>query len=276
MRRWPSGASAPATPETVRPTPVHPSAADIEAIERATLTAVAPERLLALGAWLLPLDSGTVGRAHSAVPLHHGAHDTGLIDHIAQRYRDAGLRPVFRLPQVPAFGTWWPLLLARGWRCEQPTLTQTGALSGLLPLAKHSEGVTLAARPDADWMAMYLGEGLDPVDGASRSKALARAEDTLFASLREDGRTLACGAACFAHGWLSLHGLRTTASQRGRGLAGRMIRAMALEAQRRGITRAFLQVDARNDPALALYRRAGMRTAWTYAYWRPGSESTPA
>ena len=115
---------------------------------------------------------------------------------------------------------------------------------------------------------MFLGEGLDPVDGASRSRALSRAEGTLYASLREGGQTLACGAACFADGWLSMHGLRTASSQRGRGLAGRLIRAMALDAQRRGIARAFLQVDCANAPALALYRRAGMLTAWTYAYWR--------
>jgi N-acetylglutamate synthase len=27
-------------------------------------------------------------------------------------------------------------------------------------------------------------------------------------------------------------------------------------------------VDASNVPALALYRRMGFTTAWTYAYWR--------
>lgn len=244
------------------------SAADIESIERATLTAVAPARVDALDGWLLPLDTGTVGRAHSAVPLHHGTHDPALIEVMAQRYRDAGLRPVFRLPDLPAFQAWWPQLAARGFRREQPTLTQTGALDGLLALAADADGVSLDERPDAAWMAMFLGEGLDPVDGASRSHALSRAEGTLFASLREHGQTLACGAACFAQGWLSMHGLRTAASQRGRGLAGKMIRAMALEAQRRGIDRAFLQVDGGNAPALALYRRAGMATAWSYAYWR--------
>lgn len=241
---------------------------DIETIERATLTAVAPERMEAMNGWLLPLDTGTVGRAHSAVPLHHGAHDPALIDAIAQAYRDAGLRPVFRLPDVPAFEAWWPALTARGFARHQPTQTQIGDLQGLLALADDAGGVSLDIRPDAAWMAMFLGEGLDPVDGASRSKALSRAEGTLFASLREGGQTLACGAASYAQGWLSMHGLRTAANQRGRGLAGRMIRAMALEAQRRGITRAFLQVDAANAPAQALYRRAGMRTAWTYAYWR--------
>jgi N-acetylglutamate synthase len=244
------------------------SATDVETIERATLSAVAPERIDGLDGWMLPMDTGTVGRAHSAVPLHHGVHDPALVDHIAQCYRDAGFRPVFRLPDLPSFEPWWPLLTARGFRREQPTLTQTGTLDGLLELAETCDGVSLDPGPDAAWMAMFLGEGLDPVDGASRSKALSRAQGTLFASLRENGQTLACGAACYAQGWLSMHGLRTAASQRGRGLAGRMIRAMALEAQRRGIQRAFLQVDGSNAPALSLYRRAGMGTAWAYAYWR--------
>jgi len=248
------------------------SAADIAAIERATLTAVAPQRVQVLGDWLLPMDRGTVGRAHSAVPLHHGAHDPALIDPIAQRYRDAGAAPVLRLPQLPSFQAWWPALAARGFQCTQPTLTQTGAVANLLRLASTAEGVTLAPRPDAHWTAVFLGEGMDPIDGASRSGALSRAQGTLFASLREGGQTVACGAACYAQGWLSMHGLRTVASQRGRGLAGRLIRAMALEAQSRGIERAFLQVDAQNAPALALYQRGGMQTAWTYAYWRhPGA-----
>lgn len=246
------------------------AAADVEAIERATLAAVAPERLVERDGWLLPMDPGTVGRAHSAVPLHHGIHDPSLISQIAASYRDAGFRPVFRLPDLPTFTAWWPLLAGQGFQRQQPTLTQTGTLAGLLALAGDADGVRLDARPDDAWMAMFLGEGLDPVDGASRSRALARAEGTLFASLRAGGRTLACGAACFAQGWLSLHGLRTEARHRGQGLAGRLIRAMALEAQRRGIQRAFLQVDAANVPALALYQRAGMRTAWAYAYWRQG------
>lgn len=245
-------------------------AADIEAIERATLAAVAPERVEAIDGWLLPLDPGTVGRAHSAVPLHHGEHDPSLVAIIAQRYRAASLRPAFRLPDTPSFEIWKPVLAAEGFGREQPTLTQTGSVEGLCLLAEHADDVTLDERPDAAWMAMFLGDGLDPVDGAYRSRALARAQGTLFASLRQGGVTLACGAASYAQGWLSMHGLRTAVSHRGQGLAGRLIRAMAQEAQRRGIRRAFLQVDGANAPALALYRRAGMTTAWSYAYWRSG------
>jgi ribosomal protein S18 acetylase RimI-like enzyme len=125
--------------------------------------------------------------------------------------------------------------------------------------------------PDDQWMAMFLGPGLDPVDGASRSRALSRAAHTRFASVRDaQGRTLACGAAGFGHGWLSVHGMRTAVELRQQGLAGRVLLTMAREAARRGVKRVFLQVDAGNEAALALYRRAGMATAWPYAYWRAG------
>jgi len=245
------------------------SSADVEAIERATLSAVSPDRVEGLDGWLLPMDAGPIARAHSAVPLHHGVHDPVLIDVIARAYQRAGLRAVFRLPEVPGFASWWPCLGDRGYRREQPTLTQIGTLDGLLALAAHSEGVALESQPDHAWLAMYLGDGLKAADGAARARALARAQGSVYASLRHGGQTLACCAAGFAHDWLSVHGLRTDARRRRQGLAARLLRGVAQEAQRRGTSRVFLQVDAGNAPALALYHKAGMVTAWRYAYWRP-------
>ena len=72
----------------------------------------------------------------------------------------------------------------------------------------------------------------------------------------------------FSHGWASIHGMRTALSHRGQGLAGSILGALAHEAQVRQIDPVFLQVDAANMSALALYRRAGFTTAWTYEYWR--------
>lgn len=246
-------------------------AADIESIERATLQAVAPEVVEELPGWLLPMDHGTVGRARSAVPLHHQAHDTELLTTILARYGALAFEPRLRLPDLPAFLPWHEALAQRGWRRDQPTLTMTGDIQRLLN--PHAGApAELDHTPDAAWMAMFLGEGLDPVDGASRSRSLSRASGTLFASVREHGQTVACGAGSFSHGWLGVHGMRTAAARRGQGLAGRVLNGMATEAGRRGLTRVFLQVDAGNLPALALYRRAGFTVAWPYAYWRPSAD----
>ena len=62
--------------------------------------------------------------------------------------------------------------------------------------------------------------------------------------------------------------MRTDQAFRGRGLAGRVLAGIAAVAEQRGIARAFLQVEDVNTPALALYRRAGFETVWSYDYWR--------
>ena len=64
---------------------------DIEAIERATLAAVTPEALEEIAGWLLPFDSGTVGRARSAVPLAHTTPDPPSLHEIEARYAARGL-----------------------------------------------------------------------------------------------------------------------------------------------------------------------------------------
>jgi N-acetylglutamate synthase len=247
--------------------------ADIESLERATLQAVAPEQVHELPGWLLPMDSGTVGRAHSAVPLSHGPCDPVQVDQVLGVYRAHAFRPILRLPELSSFDAARSHLRALGFASDPPTLTQIGDVDHLLASLADvgGEGVDLAARPDADWMAMFLGEGFDPVDGASRAGSLARATGTRYASVREGGQTLACGAASFGEGWLGVHGLRTATSQRGRGLAARLLWAVASEARRRGIERVYLQVHASSASALALYRRVGFETAWTYTYWRPGA-----
>lgn len=242
-------------------------AADIETLERATLQAVAPEAIEIYPGWLLPMDGGTVGRAHSAVPLSHVQPEPEALNALVRRYEARGFAPVFRLPDIAPFQAMHRALQRQGFTRHQPTLTQTARVHDLLAMPAGWPG-ELAAAPDTAWLAMYLGEGLDPVDGASRSRSLSRAAGTLFASWRENGQTMACGAASFSHGWLGVHGMRTAAAQRGRGLAGRLLRTMAEEAERRGIERVFLQVDAGNAPALSLYRRLGFTTAWPYAYWR--------
>jgi ribosomal protein S18 acetylase RimI-like enzyme len=135
-------------------------------------------------------------------------------------------------------------------------------------------GIDLAPWPDEGWAAVLLGEGFDPVDGASRLAILRRASESVFASVRVQGRVAAVGSACFSHGWCGIHGMRTAPAYRGRGLASSILAALAAEAQRRGIARAFLQVEEGN-PAQALYARAGFATAWVYAYWQRHASAAP-
>ncbi len=245
--------------------PMAPS--EIEAIERATLAAVAPEALEEIPGWLLPYDSGTVGRAKSAVPTAHTAPDALLLREIEARYAARGLPAVLRIPSAAQFDELRDLLAHSGYAAERPTEVHTAAAS---VLAQHWDGAAaeVAGAPDAGWASVFLGEGFDPADGASRVRSLGRASGSLFCSVREDGRTVAAGAAAFGHGWASVHGMRTAQAARGRGHAARVLATLAAAARSRGYERVFLQVQADNAPALSLYRRAGFEHGWTYTYWR--------
>ncbi len=242
---------------------------DVEAIERATVAAVSPERLEALEGWLLPIDSGTVGRAKSAVPLRHAAvaAGDGLVARIEARYEAHGLPAVFRLATAACFDGLRAELLLRGYRADKPTLVQTGSVHRMRQVSSEKPADTVGS-PDTAWAALFLGEGFDPVDGASRVNILGRARDSVYASAREGGQTLAVGAAAFGHGWASVHGMRTATACRGRGLAGRVLAGLAEASMSRGMARVFLQVEAGNTAAQALYRRAGFEAAWAYEYWR--------
>lgn len=239
---------------------------EIESIERATLAAVPPSALRELRGWLLGLDKGTVGRCHSAVPLVHAEPASGLREEVEACYAQHGLPAVWRLPQHGAFATFSRGLEDLGYRAAKPTLVQVGSVDEMAGLAEASE-VCIAERPDARWGDVFLGEGFDPVDGASRLAILARSTSTLFASVEVDGRLVAVGSACLSHAWCGIHGMRTLPQARGRGFARAILGALARQARARGFTRAFLQVDEANAPARALYRRAGFADAWGYAYW---------
>jgi ribosomal protein S18 acetylase RimI-like enzyme len=245
--------------------------AQIEAIERATVHAVSPDAQAEIPGWVLPFDVGTVGRAKSAVPLNHSAPAPSVLQEIESAYAQRSLPVMLRIPRGPAFGAFHSMLAAQGYREETVTEVQTAAASRVRATFDGG-GVEVLDAPTQDWASVFLGEGFDPVDGASRVKKLGQAAGSLFAVVRDAGRPVAAGAAAFSHGWASVHGMRTAQDSRGQGLASRVLATLAGAAIARGYDKLFLQVAAENVGAKSLYRRAGFAPAWVYSYWRkPGA-----
>lgn len=238
---------------------------EVEAIERATLAAVPPQAQQDCQGWLVALDEGTVGRAHSAAPLRHGPLPVTSIAAVEALYAAAGLPAVFRLPDVAVFDELRAALRDRGYAGARPTEVQVARLQDV---PEGGGEVEIAAAADAGWQQLFLGEGFDPVDGASRLGLLRRSRETVFASVRRGGATVAVGAACFSHGWCGVHGMRTAPASRRQGLAQQVLRALCGAARSRGLTQAFLQVQQDNAAARAAYGRQGFGVAWTYSYWK--------
>lgn len=233
----------------------------MECIERASVAAVSPAAVEELRDWLLAFDDGAVNRAKSAVPLRHAALDPGVLSEIIARYAARGQPPQFRLADLPPLAAVQRALAARGFAPRQPTVVQLVAAEALARPGCH---VALAGQADADWLRVFSSDGAP----ASRAAMLARAPDTVYASARQAGETLAVGALTFGYGLASVQGMRTLREQRGRGLAGAVLGALAQAALQRGVSTLFLQVEADNQAALRCYARAGFEARWEYRYWR--------
>lgn len=239
---------------------------DVAGIERATVAAVAPREVEDLPGWLAAYDTVTVNRARSAVPLTHESPNAVVVPVIHDRYRERSMRPNFRIAQLPSMAAVERELGRLALTSQQPTQVMVARAQDVAQAATGD--VQIAIAPDEAWAKVFLGEGFDPADGASRVATLTRAKGSLFAGIREGDEVIAGGVLAMSHGWASIHGMRTALAQRGRGLATQVLGALAREALKRNHSRIVLQVEVANDVATRVYRRCGFERAWTYAYWR--------
>lgn len=237
---------------------------EIAALERDTVDAVAPPEVIEIGGWRVPFDNGTIGRAKSAVPLRHDLGPEAL-DAIEDAYRDRGLRPAFRMADVPSLGAVTADLARRGYAPEQPTIFKTGSAAAMVRL---SDGpAMLLSEPSQAWAAVFLGDGFDATDGAHRVAALTRSPDAVYGAAGEGADIQAVGVMSFGATWAGIHGMRTAPAHRGKGLASRILATLGAAAQARGVERVLLQVEEPN-PARRIYRAAGFTKIWRYHYWR--------
>ena len=241
--------------------------AETESIERATLAAVAPSAVEEMDGWLLAFDAGVVGRARSAVPVRHNDSPRASVAQVERRYASRNLAPLFRIAEAQGLHPIRDELTRRGYRHSKPTLVQIAdARAAAAAFGRPPAQVDSIA--DEQWASVFLGEGFEPAEGASRVQTLTRGQGSLFASVRdEEGKALAAGVLSLAHGWASVHGMRTAQSQRGRGMATRIVATLARIALDRGFERMVLQVQIDNAPAQRVYARCGFATAWSYGYW---------
>lgn len=244
-----------------------PRAADVVALEMAANEAWPAPVQGRLGSWVLRAAENWTGRANSALAV--GDPDRTLeaaIEAVTRWYAEHGQQALVNAP-MPLAAPVNTALDERGWTSRPLTLVQTAPLTTLLTGAQDDglPPVTLAEAPSDDWFAMVAEhKGTLP---AAAVRVLTGVPGTVFAEVRDDGGDLVAVARGTVTGpdrWHGISLLQTAPEVRRRGLAGHVVRAMARWAGQRGATRAYLQVEERNTPAVALYGRLGFTTHHTY------------
>jgi N-acetylglutamate synthase len=237
--------------------------------QRAAGTWRAP-RFERLGDWLLRAADGFTGRANSAL----AAGDPGrpLTDAVgAVRGWYARLRQPAMIavpfPMTGPAGELDGLLDALGWsRRDGPAIVMTarpGAIAGLTPGSVVAPVLVMDA-PDEAWLEMYhyRGQQLPPV----ARRLLMSAPWQAFASVREDGQTIAIGRVAADAGWAGITAIETDLRHRRRGLATAVTAALATLAVEHGATGLYLQVEDGNAAARDLYEGMGFAGHHRYHY----------
>ncbi len=239
------------------------------AVEAATWRPVTVEDV---DGWPVGLSGGFTRRANSALPLVAPVDLGATLDRVEARYAAAGQPAVVRVCAAAPDGL-ADALAARGYTERVVTavlVRDLGTAPPTRPDLPDDLRLAVADAPDPAWLATWLG--VKATQGAvdvATARAVVTGSPALYLTVTSaaDGAPLAVIRAALEGPWAGLSCLVVVPEARRRGLGRLLTRAAVHAAAGRGARRAFLQVEATNTGAAALYDAEGFGLAERYAYW---------
>ncbi|MBX9745688.1 MAG: GNAT family N-acetyltransferase, partial [Hyphomonadaceae bacterium] len=201
-------------------------------------------------------------------PLEWRGDDIGeAIDDVEHWYEMRGLPPRFKLTDGAFAPASLPSRLERrGYEPVMPTLVMTRDLRAAA--GAHEDVAISSVMPDLFDQALRRST-TNPDDLAERRSIARRLPSPAAFAVREHGgRPLAVGASAIADALAGIFLMRTVPDARRQGHGLHILRALLYWAKDNGAAHAFLQVDADNAPAIALYEREGFTRLTMYHFWR--------
>jgi GNAT superfamily N-acetyltransferase len=248
---------------------------DLKRIEEAGLNALQTQRQLFYDGWLLRISPGQAKRARS-VNAHFGSTLplAEKIVHCEKLYAQHGLAVLFRMTPFDQPADLEDALAARGYVGFEESLVQALALDSAPELPLYGDDVTLAS-PDAATFVEAAGELRDasPQQRAAHRERLSNSPlGKRFVVVRAGGRVVCTAQVAVEAELAGVFDVVTADDARGNGYATLACASLLSWAWQHGAHAAYLQVGADNAPALAIYRKLGFATVYTYHYrGRPGA-----
>lgn len=235
---------------------------EILELERISRRGWRAREVVDLDGWELHADRGWTGRANSVLPLRTpGRPVAELVAAAGRFFADRGLPLQIQLP-LPARGLLDAELAGRCWTLERPTIMLTRALP--VPPAEDRGDVSLSTEPSPRWLAAYhyRGEELPP----HAVELLTRHDSVRFAAVVRHGELVGIARGAVDEGWLGVTAVEVSPEHRRSGVATELMLALQSWGYGAGASRCYLQVEAGNSAAVALYQRLGFTEHHRYHY----------
>ena len=237
-------------------------------IEDAGLNASAPPQQRWLDGWLVRFSPGKAKRARCVNAVAGGR--SSLDDRLAacgRVYADAQLPLIVRITPFSQPNGLDNHLAENGLRRFDDTRVMVAALADEPPpeLPASVRLNALALEPFARRIGELRGSPL--AQRQAHAERLLNSPVPIFAfELTLDGETVACGQIALENDLVGVYDVFSATASRGRGHAKLLCRHLLAQARARGARHAYLQVEADNLPARAVYTRLGFADAYAYHY----------
>ena len=265
--------SKPMTPATL------PALQDslLSRVEDAGINASAPPQQRWVDGWLVRFSPGKAKRARCVQAVADGR--LPLDERLAlcaQVFQQAGLPMVLRLTPFSRPDGLDAALAVRGYSSLDDTrvmvATQLPTPAGLQadPLPGGLQLQAVAAAEFAEVVGALRGS--PPGQRAAQAQRLALSPvpyQGWVLRRRDDSMVLACGQTACEADLVGLYDIFTHPDARGQGLARKLCAALLVQAQAAGASLGYLQVEADNTAARAIYRRLGFVDGYSYHYRTP-------
>ena len=243
--------------------------AQLASVEDASLNASAPPQQLWLDGWLVRFCPGKAKRARSINAVAPGRLPLAeKLRRAATIYRDASLPLVVRITPFSQPTKLDAELAAAGYERFDDTHVMAAAVAASPSPPALMPGVCME-RVDAQRYASTVGElrGTPLVQRSAHAERLRRSPVPYEGWLMtRNGQLLACGQFAREGEFVGLYDVFTAPEVRGQGLAKTLCAQLLHCATSQGAHTAYLQVDAANAPAIAVYRTLGFVHGYDYHY----------
>jgi len=237
-----------------------PTSIRINEIEQSLENTWPAEEIIIRGGWRYRLSSGFTYRANSIIPfgkLPLGQPELPFsqeIQYAIKEFTARGLTPTFHLP-LPAYAELDQALADSGWKLILDAHILI-ADNVDIPTPPLPSGFTfiLEDYPSDQWL---------KVQGDDVGKKIMSAYPGKYISISHESELIATGRVAESDGWAVLSRIYIKEEFRGKGLARPLLGELIKNST---TTKAALQVDISNSPAIELYSSSGFRAHHNYRY----------
>lgn len=223
-----------------------------------------------LNGWVARISEGVTKRANSVMPLTYYGNKLLKDIQVAEAiYTKNNLPIIFQLPDYFEPKNLLETLLENDYKIIDETLVMTAKINDMLDIPINQD-YSYQNTPEAknEWFNSMSVSGRGTQERIEGQKAIISRilQPKSFFSTKQDKEIMGIGMAVLEQGNLGIFDILINPDFRRQGIAGTLIAKMVEWGRENSIHSTYLCVQGDNQPAIALYKKVGLKERFRYRY----------